>query len=146
MTLCVNAALANAPAEVHAGSMIARRLLLALVAASVGGCMSGEGELTCEEADYEAIDQRARLWSDPNACTADSDCVLAPVDITCEAENNYLGACPYVVHRDSVDALGAVNDLVAAEVCPRVRDCMAGPSCAPVEPRCVESVCVPISP
>ena len=101
------------------------------------------GELSCYDADFEASRQRALLWSDPNACTADSDCVLALVDITCEAENNYFGACPYVVHRDSVDELDAVDDMVAARVCPRVRDrdCHSGPTCVPVEPRCVAFAC-----
>src|SRR5690606_4027233 len=47
------------------------------------------------------------------------------------------------VHRDSVDELDAVDDMVAARVCPRVRDrdCMSGPSCPAVEPRCVAFAC-----
>ena len=101
------------------------------------------GELSCYDADMEASRQRALLWSDPNACTADSDCVIAfDTDTTCEAENAYLGACPYVVHRDSLNELALVNEAVAARVCPRVpRDCMSGPVCVPVEPRCVAFAC-----
>lgn len=98
--------------------------------------------LSCEQADLEAGRVRAALWRDPNTCTSDDECVAVSVDITCEAEDAYLGACLRAVHVDSQDEMAAVNAMVAERVCPRTPvTCRSGPSCVPTEPRCVTFRC-----
>jgi len=97
--------------------------------------------LRCDQAFYEVIRVRGALWSDPNVCTSDDECVAVSVDITCEAEGNYFGDCRHAVHVDSQDELAAVNASVAERVCPRAMDCRSAPGCLEAEPRCVAFQC-----
>lgn len=129
--------------DVRLERMSIRLLFTCLVASLLLAACSDEPPelLSCEEADLEASRLRAELWDDPNACTSDEVCVPHSVDISCEAENNFFGACPVVAHVDSADALAEVDAVVAEQVCPLTRDCSTGPSCIEPEPRCVAFRC-----
>lgn len=139
-------ALASGRRGVRLDGMPIRLLFTCLFASALlVACADDEPEpLTCEEADLEASRLRAELWDDPNACTSDEVCVPHSVDITCEVENNFFGACPVVAHVDSAGALADVNAVVAEQVCPLIRDCDAGPSCIEPEPRCVAFRCAEV--
>ena len=118
--------------------------LLGLLIAACGGDGDGSapdaartGPLRCEEADLEASRELGRLWSDPNACTSDEECIAIERDIVCEETDAHLGFCPFVIHSASRSAFEALNAEIAEGICPRVEEgCRSSASCAEAEPRC----------
>lgn len=104
------------------------------------------GPLSCEDASNEVDHLFVALWSDPNTCGSDAECVSVDPTITCPDERDTFGGCPTAVHTDSQMAFEAVQAEVAARGCPRVTDCTAGPACAPAEAHCVAFGCRMVSP
>ncbi len=115
---------------------------LVMMVAAVG-CSADDGwDLACMEGDLAISNEIHARWSDPNACTAHSDCVHVDRDVECPDEGTMLYGCPRVVHRDSTDEFTAMLEGVKSDLCPRIEPgCRGSPGCLATVPRCVDGVC-----
>lgn len=107
----------------------------------------GAGDpVSCLEAPNLVQGRLHELWSDPNPCVEDADCVLSDSDVECPS-GAFVGFCDRGVHAESVGAFEDALARVAADTCGRIEPhCAIGPTCPIRTAACRDGACVAVGP
>ena len=108
-----------------------------------GLCLGTE---SCMALDERFGVERASLADDLRECTQASDCVLSEPSLSCSNPMVQLSGCPVAVRSDQATEYQNRVAALSTSICvPGTLDCIAGPSCAPMEAACVMDQCTAVA-